>query len=275
MKKITALLSLLFLFTAFNCENEPLEGDFVIEDGTDTVISCLEATENTVTATTNFTGVTIDDTNYTQLCLAYQNALTDQIDACGDDGTLQAIIDGLGNCGDENQPNDCKTATTASNDAEMAYNNDNTNTDFCNAYKSVLQNQITACGDTDGSIQAIIDGLNCTPTEASLIGTWRITSLESNGMEELQEELDASGICYWNEVYTETALTDIEYSGTNCDMENVIETIDYLLTSNIISFTNGDDPVEILELTSTTLKYQDTYTEVGVDYIDIYTYSRQ
>lgn len=34
MKKITALLSFLILLTAFTCEDEPLEGDFVIDDGT-------------------------------------------------------------------------------------------------------------------------------------------------------------------------------------------------------------------------------------------------
>lgn len=34
MKKLLALLSFLILFTAFTCEDEPLEGDFVIENGT-------------------------------------------------------------------------------------------------------------------------------------------------------------------------------------------------------------------------------------------------
>ncbi|WP_452597715.1 DUF6252 family protein [Pontimicrobium sp. MEBiC01747] len=31
----------------------------------------------------------------------------------------------------------------------------------CNAYKTALQTKITACGDTDGSIQTTIDGLTC------------------------------------------------------------------------------------------------------------------
>ena len=31
MKKITALITFLILFTAFTCENEPLEGDFVLD----------------------------------------------------------------------------------------------------------------------------------------------------------------------------------------------------------------------------------------------------
>lgn len=32
---------------------------------------------------------------------------------------------------------------------------------LCNAYKTALGTQITECGDTDGSIQATIDGLTC------------------------------------------------------------------------------------------------------------------
>ena len=34
-------------------------------------------------------------------------------------------------------------------------------TDVCNAYKTALATQKSACGDTDGSIQATIDGLTC------------------------------------------------------------------------------------------------------------------
>ncbi len=159
MKKFSALLSFLILFTAFTCEDEPLDGDFVDEQP-DTTISCEQAIQNMVTAITNFSEVTPADANYTQLCLAYQDALQDQIDTCGDeDGTLQAIINSLGNCGDDNQPDECEVATTAANEAETAYNNDNTNTDLCNTYKASLQDKITACGDADGSIQTIIDGL--------------------------------------------------------------------------------------------------------------------
>ncbi len=160
MKKISALLSFLILFTAFTCENEPLDGDFVLDDGTDTTLSCEEATQNTVTATTNFSGVTPDDANYTELCLAYQYALQNQIDACGDDeSTLQAIISALGNCGDENETPECEAASVVVAQAETAYNNDNTNEDICNTYKNALQIQINECGDADGSLQAIIDGL--------------------------------------------------------------------------------------------------------------------
>ena len=176
MKKIIALFSFLVLLTAFTCENEPLEGDFVTDNDSNPSISCADASQNLVTATTNFAGVAPDAANYTQLCLAYTSALEDQIEACGDDGTIQAIIDSLGTCGEENQPNDCEIATTASNDAEAAYNNDNTNTDLCNAYKVALENQITACGDADGSIQTIIDGLGDCTANNSAQGSITVTA---------------------------------------------------------------------------------------------------
>ncbi len=176
MKKISALLSFLILFTAFTCEDEPLDGDFVLDDGTDPALSCAEATQNTVTATTNFVGVTLGDANYIQFCLAYKNALQDQIDACGDDGTLQTIVDSLGNCGDDNQPNDCEEVTTAADEAETAYNADTANIDLCNAYKSALQDKITACGDTDGSIQELIDGLGDCSNNNSGQGSITVTA---------------------------------------------------------------------------------------------------
>ena len=166
MKKITALLSFLILFTAFTCENEPLEGDFDDDEGTNPALSCEEATQNTTTATTNFAEVTLGDANYGELCLAYQNALQDQIDACGDaDGIMQTIIDSLGNCG----LTDCELATMEADNAEAEYNIDSTNTDLCNAYKTALINQINACGD-DGTLQTIIDDLgDCTIENPDLV----------------------------------------------------------------------------------------------------------
>lgn len=149
--------------------------------------------------------------------------------------------------------------------------------ELCNAYKIALLNQINACGDADGSLEVVYDGLgDCTTTESiSIIGTWKIISLESNGVEELQDELDASGICFWHEVYTATTGTDIEFSGADCSTQETIDTLEYIIVNNVITFPNGDDPLEILELTDTTLKYKDTYSELGVDYVDVYTYTRQ
>lgn len=176
MKKFSALLSFLILFTAFTCENEPLEGDFVNDDGSTSSISCADASQNLVTATTNFAGVAPDDPNYTQLCLVYTGALEDQIVACGDDGTIQSIIDSLGTCGDNDLTAECEAATIVASQAETAYNNDNTNEDLCNTYKNAMQNKITTCGDADGSIQDIIDELGDCSIMSSGDGSITVTA---------------------------------------------------------------------------------------------------
>lgn len=96
MRKITGLLCLFVLLSAFTCENEPLEGDFAT--GTD--LSCEEALLNTVDAALAF--AIASESDYTQLCNEYKAALLAQIDACGDeDGTTQAAIDALGDCSND------------------------------------------------------------------------------------------------------------------------------------------------------------------------------
>ena len=65
----------------------------------------------------------------------------------------------------------CDEAIQATLTAQLAFSNatENQYTSLCNAYKAALENQIDACGDTTGDLQAIIDGLNCTP--AATTGT--------------------------------------------------------------------------------------------------------
>ena len=156
MKKISLLLGLLILLSAFTCENEPLEGDFTV----DNQVSCEQAAINTQNAALAF--LQVNEDNYTQLCTAYRNALQAQIQFCGDpDGILQTQIDSLGNCSNDNEPDDCATAVSATEAAEAAFNNanDNNYAELCNAYRLALENQIDLCGD-DGSLQAIIDDLD-------------------------------------------------------------------------------------------------------------------
>ena len=92
MKKLVVLFSFLVLFTNFNCENEPLEGDFVIENGN----SCTEANNGVQLAKSNFNNAT--QLNYSELCNAYKLALQNKLSICGDDTTVQDIIDSLGDC---------------------------------------------------------------------------------------------------------------------------------------------------------------------------------
>ena len=93
MKRLGYILSLFVLLCAFTCENEPLEGEFVNEEANN---SCADAIQDVAEAALAFVGA--DEANYSELCNAYVNALTDQINACGDDGTIQGLIDQLGDC---------------------------------------------------------------------------------------------------------------------------------------------------------------------------------
>ncbi len=92
MKKFVCSIVFFILLTAFNCENEPLEGDFVIDDA----LSCTEANNEVQVAKANFNTAT--EVNFSELCNAYKLALQNKAIACGDDGSVQDIIDSLGNC---------------------------------------------------------------------------------------------------------------------------------------------------------------------------------
>jgi len=123
MKKLGTLFSIFILLTAFTCENEPLEGEFVDEGAL-----CENAIDNAVTAALNF--VAANDDNFTQLCNAYKNALEAQINACGDDanGSVQAAIDDLGDCAID-QPDDLVGTwllTAWNGEEQIDLNNDGT-----------------------------------------------------------------------------------------------------------------------------------------------------
>ncbi|NRA91273.1 MAG: hypothetical protein HRU26_01075 [Psychroserpens sp.] len=107
MKKGFALLAFFALFTAFQCDNEPIEGEFEQENEA----SCEIAAQNTQTAALAFLNAT--DDNFTQLCTAYRNAIQVQIEFCGDpNGILQTQLDSLGDCGDDNQQQESSVVGT-------------------------------------------------------------------------------------------------------------------------------------------------------------------
>ncbi|WP_156115507.1 hypothetical protein [Psychroserpens sp. Hel_I_66] len=154
MKKFFALLMCVVSLTFMTCENEPLEGDFATGG-----LSCETAAANTVQAALNL--VSANQDNYTQLCIAYRNALQAQIEACGDpDGSIQAGVDALGDCSTINF-DDCENAEDAVDTAQAALDSatPDTYSSLCNVLKAALQNQIAQCGDVDGSIQAQISDL--------------------------------------------------------------------------------------------------------------------
>ncbi|MBU2940309.1 hypothetical protein KO494_12250 [Lacinutrix sp. C3R15] len=158
-----ASIVILSLFTFFSCDNEPLDGDFAIENE-ETELTCVEATQNLAEISETYAITPTDDASYAVICNDYAEALQNMITSCGDNtGALQSLLDSL-NCPDAT--NSCTTAQAATDTAESAYQADATNTTLCNAYKTALQNEITQCGDADGSLQAIVDGLDCGTTNS-------------------------------------------------------------------------------------------------------------
>jgi hypothetical protein len=133
---------------------------------------CNDAITATQIAQQNY--LAAEDDNFEELCNTYKNALQYQIEVCGDDGILQALINELGDCELDVDP--CEEAMEATNIAEEAYNNfteDNFEA-ICNTYKDALINQIEICGDIDGNLQLIIDQLgDCVPEDIVPIeGKW-------------------------------------------------------------------------------------------------------
>lgn len=154
MKKLVTLIMCGALLTFMSCEDEPLEGDFVTGG-----LTCETAVANTAQAALNF--LSFNDDNYTQLCIAYGNALQVQIQVCGDpDNSLQAAVNTLGDC-TITVENDCDSATDLVDGAQFAFENASADnyTSLCNAFKAALENQIVQCGDDDGSIQSDIEAL--------------------------------------------------------------------------------------------------------------------
>ncbi len=150
------------------------------------------------------------DDSLENLCNAYVEALENQISLCGDDGTLQVIINDLGNC---NFSDDlCEDAVAASEIAEMNYNNANETTieDLCIEYKSALENQIEICGDDAGVLQVIIDELgDCTVADIVPIeGIWNLnfilvgTPLDINNDGQETINIYAEINCHQNEYVT-------------------------------------------------------------------------
>lgn len=176
-KIVSIFILSLFVFTITSCDDEPLEGEFVTDDG-GSGVTCVQATQNLATASATYGTTATDDASYSVVCNAYAVALQNMIDACGDDtGAIQTLLESLG-C--PAISDDCTTAHTATTNAETAYNADTTNTTLCNAYKAALQNEITECGDADGSLQDMVDGLDC-ETTADLVLPRQITQTYSDG----------------------------------------------------------------------------------------------
>ncbi|WP_439153302.1 DUF6252 family protein [Winogradskyella sp.] len=101
----------------------------------------------------------INSSDFVAACNTYAQALSDQRNYCGDlDGSIQSMIDALGNC-----ELTCAQATANRQEAESQYNAatiGNFN-EKCAQYVFYLQEQIQFCGDSNGNVQAEIDSIDC------------------------------------------------------------------------------------------------------------------
>lgn len=264
MKKSAISFLMLFLsISLFTCDNEPIDPDLQPQNQTDD-LDCLAATQTYITAVTAFADWDGNaSAEYTVLCNGYASSIQGLIDNCGDpSGSFQAILGTLGDCSEPLDPDTCETAIANSGIAEVNLNNAPANmfTQFCSVYVMTLEEQIEICGDADGSIQAIIDGLgDCNNTQvddATIIGTWLLTAwngeaidLNNDGTENTNflNEMD----CYTNETLifnsdnTGTAMStsfatftfEIETGTTNSyvytiECEDEIENSDFTWTQN-------------------------------------------
>ncbi|WP_055443140.1 hypothetical protein [Lacinutrix himadriensis] len=250
--KIASIFILsMFLFTITSCDDEPLEGEFLTED-VGSELSCVQATQNLANASATYGTTSASDANYAVICNAYAVALQDMINACGDDtGGIQTILDAL-DCPAISE--DCVTAQSATVIAETAYNADPTDTNLCLAYKTALENEITQCGDADGSLQDILDGLICENTNPSSdLLLKQMIWTESDGTVYTDEffydgnkltSVTENGELAVDYVYENDLLARINNYGFDGTLEDYVET-EYNASNQLIAYTvyitNGNE----------------------------------
>ncbi len=170
MKKISYYLSFLLVLSTIafvSCDDEQLEGEFfTTPDGQEITIidtpECQAALTAFQEASLALQNATTEE--MTAACAALSDALDTFVQACEidtNDSSVIAALTLLNSCAD--MTNNCVAATAAATAAEMAFANatpDN-EIELCNAYRDALEAQIVACGDADGSIQNILNGLSC------------------------------------------------------------------------------------------------------------------
>ncbi len=109
-----------------------------------------------------------------------------------------------------------------------------------------------------------------TPFSTSIIGYWKLNAYTSNNL--------PLEFCPDIEVFTESTYSYNESWGSNCEnltLDVAAEPYSFIGTQLTFLDANEVFVYEVIELTATTLKLQDTYTEDTVQYIDEYTYIRQ
>lgn len=247
-KKYGTVFSFIILFFWVSCDNEPYEGEIIIEDN-----ACALAIEATNEAGENYLMST--NNNSLVLCQIYKDAIQNQIEICGDEnGLLQEIIEFLGSC-TTILNNPCALAQNATEVAFQEFLNAPTLNyeTTCLAYVQAIENEIDICGD-DGALQDLINGLgDCQPFVFDVTGNWQLIGMNSN----VGRDLNNDGVvtnnyfeeinCYTTEsidfnadatgTFYNRSYAVIEISASNDNFDNIDYTINCLEQNVDIHFT--------------------------------------
>ncbi|WP_458626952.1 hypothetical protein [Winogradskyella sp. PC D3.3] len=267
INKIPVLYSLIVFMLLFNCDNEPYEGEFIINDN-----SCALAIQSSADALANYNTAT--DNNFSLFCQAYIEALQHQIDVCGDDNNvLQLIIDGLGDCSMSNEL--CDEAIAATQFAQLVFTSATNSTfeELCIAYKNALLYQIDVCGD-DGTLLGIIESLgDCQIATVETIGTWKLVNWNTDLFRDINNDGVETGFyldeidCYNNETLTFNpngtgtfflrSKADITYTpveGSSTDVDFSVTCIE-ISEDNAFTWSQFGNTVNIIMSDGTSINY--------------------
>jgi len=236
IKKILGLATCLYLFTAVNCENEPLDEDFFDFQNT----SCEFATEVTAAAALDFADANID--NYAQLCNTYRTALQTQIEVCGDpNGVFSASIDALDSC-----------------------NNGQSVSDIIGTWQLtawLVQNGLDLNNDGSANLN-LLDEMDCYNNETIVFNTDNRAFINSRSFAEIVVEFEAGSTnsfdyfinCIEEENITTATWTEdgdsitLAYDGTDEEIQFTLETNQLsLLVPEGFFAQSSDFSLEVLE----------------------------
>ena len=179
------------------------------------------------------------------LCLAYIAALENRTAICNDFGDqAQSVINFL-SCSDDTEPTDPECIAAQENTAEalevfnMADITDEVAyTEACGNYSLALQEQIIACGDEDGSLQAIVNELgDCSipeddgPVRMTIDGEFKNFNVAEAPIDGSTFEVTATDIDV-NDTFQFTVV--LLQTGENV-IQNVVLTIDGVAFTPVLS----------------------------------------
>ncbi|MBQ4818827.1 lipocalin family protein [Aquimarina sp. MMG016] len=140
-----------------------------------------------------------------------------------------------------------------------------------------------SCGEDDDQIEPPVIETELEITEANLIGSWKLTSETENGVALV---LDACEVQYTINLFVNeqgenraTFIEDIS-NGSDCELSTSNEYVWSLSSGNILNTELVDggfdqDSEKIIELTTTTLKFEYKEVEDGEEFVYIETYTKK